>query len=126
MWYIAELVLKNYSPTNLEKGMLFFDDLEGDVFPLDIIPVDVEGFTKAYGMPVELFIIDSMDNTLAKPTELGWVAKDDELQPLTLDDVNFILNMFGGVVEIDVDDDDDNIIKTPKFVEEKVTIKYPF
>lgn len=122
MWYIAELFFVNYCPLHLEKGQLFIDD--SGVFSLEAVPVDKDRFIKEYGHPVELNIIDSKYAVLAESHELGWLSDDDgELSPLTLEDINYIINECGGVVEIKVKDDCE--YTTPEFFEEKVIVKYP-
>ena len=113
MFALAELVLKSYKPVKLEPGMWFIQKFQtatrwehSEVFELLQLPKNEEEFIEKNGYPVEPYIIDSDDNVLAEPDEIGWWdegEETDEYRDITLRDINFILNEFDGEIAIDVD-----------------------
>lgn len=113
MFALAELVLKSYKPVKLEPGMWFIQKFQtgtrwehSEVFELLQLPKNEEEFIEKNGYPVEPYIIDSDDNVLAEPDEIGWWdegEETDEYRDITLREINFILNEFDGEIAIDVD-----------------------
>ena len=105
--YECELVLKSYMPKQLEKGMLFVEASEEGIklFELDKIPRDEETFIIENGAPMELYIIDDDETVLVEPHELGWMDDGDdvdELRPLSLEDINYILSEYDGWIELEI------------------------
>ena len=117
-------------PKHLEKGMLFVDASEEGVklFELDRIPRDEEAFIIENGAPMELYIIDQDETVLVEPHELGWIDDGDdvdELRPMSIDDINYILNEYDGWIELEIIeeffDEEDQVI--PNMYEQKVVIR---
>lgn len=124
--YECELVLKSYMPKQLEKGMLFVKASEEEIqlFELNNIPRDEQGFIIENGAPVELYIIDEDDEVLVEPHEIGWIDDGDELRQITLDDINYILNECNGWIGLEIVgefwDEEEQLI--PSMYEQKVII----
>lgn len=135
MYIEAELVTKAYLPDELEKDMLFIrinypgtDYSEIELFMLDEIPKDKDVFLKENGAPVELFIIltddrESFMEIIATPDQLAWVDLGDEnLYDPDLSFYNTVLNKYNGVLEIDIDEEnEEGIVAT--LVEGKIVIR---
>ena len=128
--YECELVLKIYMPKQLDIGMLFVEASEEEtkLFELDNIPRDEEKFIIENGAPVELYIIDEDDDVFVEPHEIGWIDDGDhtdELRPISLDDINYILNECNGWLELEIVgefyDEEEAII--PNMYEQKVVIR---
>lgn len=128
--YECELVLKSYMPKQLEKGMLFVEASEEGIklFELDKIPRDEEKFIVENGAPMELYIIDDDETVLVEPHELGWMDDGDdvdELRPLSLEDINYILSEYDGWIELEIIeeffDEEEQVI--PNMYDQKVVIK---
>jgi hypothetical protein len=135
MWYPAELVIKNYKPDQLEKGMLFLNILHPgtfketfEVFSLDRIPRDEDAFIAINGFPIEFSIIIE-EEELINHSEIGWFdfgEKADFLSQISLKEINIILNEFQGWLEIMIDEDayeEEDLIQ-PLMEEEKVILRF--
>jgi hypothetical protein len=134
MYIEAELVTKSYLPDELELGMTFLrvnyttDDLSLELFSLDKIPKDKDVFLKENGAPVELFVIltddrESFLEVIAKPDQLAWLDIGDEnLYVPELSFYNMVLNEYHGVLEIEIDEDEEEEI-LPMLIEGKVIIR---
>lgn len=130
--YEVELVMKSYMPKRLEEGMLFVNATPDSVslFKLEKVPFDEEKFLVENGAPVELFIIDSEDESIiAEPHEIGWLDEGedvDELREVTLDDINYILNECEGFLEIQIEEEmfDQEEMIIPIMYEQKVVISF--
>jgi hypothetical protein len=129
--YEAELVLRSYMPKELEKGMLFLSITEHEtkLWKLETIPFDKEKFLVEHGAPMEVCIVDGGD-ILAEPHEIGWWDEGehtDELRPLSLDDINIIINEYDGWLDIEIHEsfyDEEISTIIPNFVEQKVVLKF--
>lgn len=114
MWISAELVIKNYQPDQLEKGMLFLNILHPgthketyEVFSLDKIPRDEEAFIALNGFPIEFSIIFD-EKEVVKHSEIGWFdfgEKVDFLTEISLKEINIILNEFDGWLDVEINDE---------------------
>lgn len=135
MYIEAELVTKAYLPDELEIGMLFIrinfpgtDDSAIELFALDKIPRDKDVFLRDNGAPVELFVIltddrESFMEIIARPDQMAWLDLGDEnLYTPELSVYNLILNEYNGVLEIEIDEDEEEDI-LPILVEGKVVIR---
>jgi len=127
--YECELVLKSYMPKSLEKGMLFVEASEEGIklFELESIPRDEETFIIENGAPMELYIIDG-DDIVVEPHEIGWMDDGDdvdELRPISLEDINYILNEYGGWIELEIIEDyfDEEEMVIPNMYDQKVVIR---
>jgi hypothetical protein len=116
-------------PKSLEKGMLFVEASEEGIqlFELDSIPRDEKQFILDNGAPMEMYIIDG-DDVVVEPHEIGWIDEGDdseELYPISLEEINYILNECDGWLELEIIEDffdeDEQIV--PNFVDEKVVIR---
>jgi hypothetical protein len=116
-------------PKTLEKGMLFIEASEEGIqlFELDSIPRDEKQFILDNGAPMELCIVDG-DDVIVEPHEIGWIDEgedSEELYPISLEEINYILNECDGWLELEIIEDffdeDEQII--PNFVDEKVVIR---
>ncbi|MFN9112091.1 MAG: hypothetical protein ACK5XN_18655 [Bacteroidota bacterium] len=114
-------------PKSLEIGMLFIEASEEGIqlFELNSIPRDEEKFIIDNGSPVELFIVDG-DDVIVEPHEIGWIDEGgDNLYPISLEEINYILNECDGWLELEIIEDffdeDEQIV--PNFVDEKVIIR---
>jgi hypothetical protein len=135
MWCPAELVVRNYQPEQLEKGMLFLNILHPgthketfEVFSLDRVPRDEEAFIALNGFPIEFSIVYD-EEELASHEEIGWFDFGEEIDFLTqisLKEINLILNEFQGWLEIEIDEElyeEEDVIE-PIIETEKVTLRF--
>jgi hypothetical protein len=135
MWCPAELVVRNYQPEQLEKGMLFLNILHPgthketfEVFSLDRVPRDEEAFIALNGFPIEFSIVYD-EEELASHEEIGWFDFGEEVDFLTqisLKEINLILNEFQGWLEIEIDEElyeEEDVIE-PIIETEKVTLRF--
>lgn len=114
MWIAAEIVIKNYQPEQLEKGMLFLNILHPgthketyEVFSLDRVPRDEEAFIALNGFPIEFSIIFD-EKEIVKHSEIGWFDFGEKVEFLTeisLKEINIILNEFDGWLNVEIDDE---------------------
>lgn len=115
MWCVAEFVLKNYLPKELEEGMLFINRISVGViepyvelWELKEVPKDIEEFISKNGAPIELLIIDDNEDVLAFGDQIGWWDEGehtDELRDVSIEDINTILREHDGYLDIELDDD---------------------
>lgn len=115
MWCVAEFVLKNYLPKELEEGMLFINRISVGViepyvelWELKEVPKDIEEFISKNGAPIELLIIDDNEDVLAFGDQIGWWDEGehtDELRDISIEDINTILREHDGYLDIELDDD---------------------
>jgi hypothetical protein len=136
MWYPAELVIKNYQPEQLEKGMLFLNILNTstykenyEVFSLDKVPRDEEAFIALNGFPIEFLILINGDEDLIKHEQIGWFdfgEKLDYLSEISLKEINIILNQFEGWLDIEIEDEsyEDYDLIVPVFKENKAVLRF--
>lgn len=136
MWYPAELVLENYIPDQIEKGMLFINILNPgtfketyEVFSLERVPRDESAFTALNGFPVKLLILIDDDEDSIKHEQIGWFDFGEEVDFLTeisLKEINIILNEFNGWLEIEIDDEayEEYDLVIPIIQEEKASIRF--
>jgi hypothetical protein len=135
MWCPAELVVRNYQPEQLEKGMLFLNILHPgthketfEVFSLDRVPRDEEAFIALNGFPIEFSIVYD-EEELASHEEIGWFDFGEEIDFLTqisLKEINLILNEFQVWLEIEIDEElyeEEDVIE-PIIETEKVTLRF--
>lgn len=114
MWCVAEFVLKNYLPKELEEGMLFINRISVGViepyvelWELKEVPKDIEEFISKNGAPIELLIIDDNEDVLAFGDQIGWWDEGehtDELRDISIEDINTILREHDGYLDIELDD----------------------
>lgn len=131
MYELAELVFRSYKPLKLSIGMLFLtkivrapDRLE--LFVLEELPEDEEKFVTTYGYPVELLIIQQVEgfpaNVLAEHHQIAWWDDGDnseeDMREISIEDINNIINDYGGWVEIYMEDGE------PYEIEDKVFLRY--
>lgn len=136
MWCQVELVLENYIPDQLEKGMLFVNILHPgtfketyEVFSLDRIPRDESAFIALNGYPVKFLILIDDEGDSVKHEQIGWFDFGDKIDYLTeisLKEINIILNEFNGWMEIEIDDEayEEYDLIIPIITEEKVSIRF--
>jgi hypothetical protein len=118
MW--CELSLLSYLPSELEEGMLFVNRISVGViepyielWELEEIPDNIDDFLAKNGAPVKLFIIDEDENVIAVQEDIGWFDEGDhtdELREVTLNDINYILREFEGILNVEVDDEEEDIV----------------
>ena len=137
MYYPAELVLKSYKPLSLEKEMYFITKLNPgtrkeyvELWQLTEIPQNTEEFLVKNGYPVRLqVVIDGMP--VAEQEDVGWFdAGDDvdELEDISLKQINTILADYDGQLEIDVcemEDEEGDLSYVTTLIQGKVTLRYP-
>lgn len=135
MWCPAELVVKNYQPEQLEKGMLFLNIIHPgthketfEVFSLDRVPRDEEAFIALSGFPIEFSIIYD-DEEIASHEQIGLFDFGEEVDFLTqisLKEINLILNEFQGWLEIDIDEDvyDEEETIEPIIEDDRVILRF--
>lgn len=136
MYVEAELVFDSYIVKELEPGMLFLrvdslgpDNLVYKLFYLENIPDNQEKFLVENGMPVipKIIIKDESDRLvlfIVDEENLAWIdldEDDEDLYEATLEHYNFIINEYFGLLEIDVDEEEDF---EPIIIEDKVIIRF--
>ena len=136
MYIPAELTIKNYKPLLLEKGMLFVtthrvseDDIYPEIWEITERQIRThlpEEFFSIYGYPVELYLQDEDEKSIADHDEIAWWndGKTEELRNITLKDINKTFELNGGILELDVDEFYASMdINIPKMFEGKVILK---
>ena len=132
-FYPAKLVIRNYKPLHLEKGMLFLSTLYrgteneySEIWQLQKANYNLEDFIKLHGYPIRILITDEYEqDILAEDDKIGWYMYDDDemLNELSLEEINYILQQ-GGNIDILIEDTDDEEI-IPVLEEGKVVIRIP-
>lgn len=133
----AELGFKSYIPSRgLEKGMLFTYKLnhghklkeQVGVRKLDQIPFDQERFIQENGYPVYPVITDEGE-IIAEEAQIGWFdvgPESEDLEDITIEQYNFIMDVYGGEVAIEIDEETEEpvLMQGPDGIA-KVIISYP-
>jgi hypothetical protein len=122
MWLKANLKVQFYQTDELEVGMLFMNSLYPgtdkeyvEVWELEELPENQTEFMEKNGFPVTLYVTieksnpDEPDEVIAHPHQIYWIDRDiyeDELDVITVKDVNQIIQNFGGEILIMIDEDE--------------------
>jgi len=142
MYYLAQLVLRNYIPLQIKEGMIFknvlFPNTDKEI--IEIWKMDkyktkwtqaalsIEDVFTKIGYPVELMILDRNSGTLATADQIGWWDEGEDtedLRDITLADINRILQN-NGDVEIDISEEAFGIHQIiPTVSEGKVILRIP-
>ena len=133
-FYPAKLVMRNYKPLHLEKGMLFLAKLyEGtereysEVWELQSNTYSLEDFIHLHGYPVRPIITDEYEyDIFAEEDKIGWIMNEEEemLTDISIEDINYILLLQNGNIDILIEDTTDEDI-VPILEEGKVIIRIP-
>lgn len=134
--FTAKLILENYRPDRLEKGMWFLDKTSFDelfVYELDKSNYDYEEYTSQKGFPVKPILVYEGnpnlkdDYVIATSDEIGWFDEGDhtnKLVPLDIHHVNRIIQNDGDVdVLVHSEYDEDGKV-VPIMHEDKVVLSY--
>ena len=118
MFYITgKLVFKSYKPLKLERGMYFLirNNAEMMINQLDHIPLDEDEYIQKYGYPVEPCIIypgnpNIADDgfVIAQPHQIGWWDEGehtDELRNITTEEINNIIDLYDGWVDVEIEEE---------------------
>jgi hypothetical protein len=118
MWIAVELALHHYDIDELEPGMWFMNHLYPGHEDRELVEVwelseeatinDKEILFMESGFPVQPFLVDEEGSVIVTPDEIGWWDAGDiaeELIPFGINEVNFILREFDGLLEMFVDED---------------------
>jgi len=138
MNYITlELVVKNYMPEHIEKEMMFIRGHHAnteneylEVFVLSYTPIsdyDQEQFIADNGYPIELYLIDEQGEVLLTPKEIGWWDEgedSDSLTDISIRQINDVIQMYDGLVDVQVEDDGEIIIVEGKAIMSYNTEEY--
>ena len=132
-FYPAKLIIRNYKPLHLEKGMLFLSTLYrgteneySEIWQLQSNNYNLEDFIKLHGYPIRILITDEYEyDILAEDDKIGWYMDeyDEMLNELSLEEINYILQQ-GGNIDILIENTDDEEI-IPVLEEGKVIIRIP-
>jgi hypothetical protein len=114
MKYInVQLILPEYYPDQLEKGMYFvtMDGLVQEhpyvhIYELDHIPRDQGAYIQKHGLPVQPYLMMTIDSNPDVPPKV--VATPDEIF-LSVDEINFASAR--GYIEILAFDDDEPLLE---------------
>jgi hypothetical protein len=109
--FTAKLLLENYKPDQLEKGMWFlgktsFDELF--VYELDKIPYDDEKYTATNGFPVKPILVHEGnpnlkdDYVIAMADEIGWFDEGEHTDSLVLLDIHHVNRIIQNDGDVDV------------------------
>jgi hypothetical protein len=138
MNYITlELVVKNYEPEYIEKEMMFIrahhantENEYLEVFVLSYTPIsdyDQEQFIANNGYPIELYLIDELGKVIVTPEEIGWWDEgedSDSLTDISIRQINDVIQMYDGLVDVQVEDDGEIIIVEGKAIMSYFTEEY--
>ena len=109
--FTAKLILENYRPDRLEKGMWFlgktsFDELF--VYELDKSNYDYEEYTSQKGFPVKPILVYEGnpnlkdDYVIATSDEIGWFDEGDHTDSLVLLDIHHVNRIIQNDGDVDV------------------------
>lgn len=136
MFLECKLVFRSYKPLKLEKGMMFLikHKYEDELIKLTTVPYDEEEFIEFHGYPVEPYIIDpgnpnlNEERILATPEQIGWFDEGehvDELEDITLGQINRILSGYDGWCMIEgYEDEESEYGWTPSVFMDKITLTF--
>jgi hypothetical protein len=128
------LVFKSYKPLKLEKGMWFISNVNGEniIRELTEVPHDTEEWVVINGYPVEPYIININNinlkdelNVIATPEQIGWYDEgdhSDELNDITVKNINDIIAATDGLVDIQMSALEDDYY-VPEYIQDKVIIR---
>jgi hypothetical protein len=122
----AEFIFSSYNPEKLEHGMHFLvkrtrlvPEVEYLYFTLDFDPSNDEAFMGHNGSPVTMNVVSTGNDRelLAEQHEIGIFDDDSgELQPITEDHINIIINKYDGKMGIETDETGDPILYDGKVI----------
>lgn len=120
----GEFIFHSYSPVKLAKGMKFLTHRlphpDWYFFTLQELPEDEEAFMVANGAPMTVNIITTGEDgeIIALHDEIGLFdsGNDTPLREITDYEMNEILNMFGGIMNIEADETGDPILYDGKVI----------
>lgn len=127
MWYECEIILRNYIPDKLTKGMLFFNiykqgtEFENyEILKLEKLPRDEKAFIALYGYPIEILLKLNEKEILNFDTmPLFDFEELEEYKKISLVEINTILNNYKSVCEILYDEQNE-----PVLIDDKVILRY--
>jgi len=133
MYILAKLVFLNYIPEKFERNMRFKNQA-GEIYGFIYTTTPLEKLIEECGYPVAPYIMpisanpDEYVEPLALPEQIGWWdegPQSDELRDVTNDDFNDVLDLFDGVLQLEVSVDiapNGTEFVTPVLYDGKVTI----
>jgi len=143
MYIKAKLTFDRYVPKELTKGMWFKQTITENIygqrftydrlFVLEHKPQNEEVYLQENGFPVVPVIAaytanpDENAEVLAFPHQIGWFDDGpgtDELRDIEIKDINTILEIYNGDIEIEIEDAPfEDGIATPVLYMDKVTLR---
>lgn len=136
MYYPVEFVVKSYKPLQFEPGQRFLTKLyigtikeHTEIWELTRRPINEEEFLQKNGYPIELYIINDDGSVLVESEQIGWFDEGDhvdEYRDITLGDINKIIQIHDGIVEMLIDEEayEDGLI-LPVLAEGKAIFRFP-
>lgn len=133
MYILAKLVFLNYIPEKFERNMRFKNQA-GEIYGFIYTTTPLEKLIEDCGYPVKPYIMpisanpDEYVEPLALPEQIGWWddgPQSDELRDVTNDDFNDVLDLYDGVLQLEVSVDiapNGTEFVTPVLYDGKVTI----
>lgn len=133
MYILAKLVFLNYFPEEIEEETLW-KCFDGEVYQLKYTKLPLEHLLEKHGYPVKPYIMpisanpDDKVEPLVYPDQIGWWdegPKSDELRDVTIKDFNDVLELYDGILHLEVNVDtspDGTEFITPELYMDKVTI----
>ena len=121
----AEFIFSSYDPPKLLPGMSFITKLTAALpepelyyFTITGTPEDEEIFKQSNGAPVIMNIITTGHGgeIIALQQEIGLFDDDVELKPITEEQINIILNQYGGTMLVECDETGDPILYDGKVI----------
>jgi hypothetical protein len=122
----GEFILSSYNPPKLLAGMSFITKLSSCLpepelyfFTIEAPPKDEDDFIKSNGCPIVLNIISTGDNgeIIALQEEIGMFDDGSgTLKPITEEQINIIINQYGGIMNIESDETGDPILYDGKVI----------
>jgi hypothetical protein len=133
MYIPANLVFRNYVPSELKEGMLFItertmktnggDYIYTHVYEMNDVPLDegyYDEFYKEHGYPVHVEIYaqvsDNPDDELvlvANEENIGWIEQENQLYDFTLEDMNAVMMHYSGMLGLYMEEDETTGLLVP-------------
>ncbi len=129
---IFTIIMESYQPDILFIGQYFIMPYEFEIYQLNHIPKEsIEEYVEKHGFPIKFKLVEEGNPNLndhqvvATHEQIGWWDEDvdsDDLSDINITQLNYILNEQAGLVNIEVEFDEETNNYIPTLYENKITM----